>query len=301
MRFSVWPASSRTWTEVRDTAVATDRSGWDGLWFADHFMPNADDVSGPVLEVWAVLAGIAQATRHLRLGSLVSSVTYRNPAVLAKTATTIDHISHGRLVLGIGAGWQVNEHEAYGLDLGSIATRSDRLEEAARVIRGLLHNDRTDVAGEFFTITDAPNEPKPVQSTLPILVAGKGERRTIPTAARWADEWNGWCTAEEMVAKRAVLARCCEAIGRDPAEIACSTQAFVTFDTGAEGRAAFEAATVGRPRISGSVDEILEQVAAFAAAGADELIIPEWLWDDPTERADQLDRFLTQVIVPFRT
>jgi len=178
MRFSVWPGSHRPWDEVLSTALTAEREGWDGLWFADHFMPNTPSGDGPTLEVWAVLAALAHATDRLRLGPLVTSVTYRHPAVVANAAAAVDVISGGRLVLGLGAGWQANEHAAYGLELGDVPTRSDRLEEAAGIIRSLLRDDRTTVDGRFFTITDAPNEPKPVQPRLPLLVAGKGERRT---------------------------------------------------------------------------------------------------------------------------
>lgn len=302
MDFSVWPASNRTWAEVADTAIAAERDGWHGLWFADHFMPNVAgtvDADDPVLEVWSVLAGLAAVTNRVRLGPLVTSVTYRHPAVLAKIASTTDQISGGRVVLGIGAGWQVNEHEAYGLELGDVPTRSDRLEEAASILRSLLHEPRTTLVGEFFTVVDAPNEPKSAGSPLPLLVAGKGERRTLRTAARHADEWNGWCRPDEMIAKRAVLARHCEAAGRDVADIRCSTQAFVCFTDGSAPPSEFLAATTGRPTLVGTADQIVEQVAAHADAGADELIVPEWLWDDPAERADHLARFGAEIMSAF--
>lgn len=307
MDFSVWPSSGRSWPEVLETAVAADRDGWHGVWFADHFMPNVEGTAAaddPVLEVWSVLAGLAAATERVRLGSLVTSVTYRHPAVLAKIASTTDRISAGpttagRVVLGIGAGWQINEHEAYGLTLGDVPTRSDRLEEAAVILRSLLNEHRTTVAGEFFTVTDAPNEPKSMQSPLPLLVAGKGEHRTLRTAARHADEWNGWCRPDEMAAKRAVLERHCEAAGRNPAAIRCSTQAFVCFTDGGPAPDEFLTATTGRPTLVGSTQQIVDQVAAHAEAGADELILPEWLWDDRAERADQLARFRSEVLTHF--
>ena len=300
MRFSVWPGSHRPWDEVLSTALTAEREGWDGLWFADHFMPNTPSGDGPTLEVWAVLAALAHATDRLRLGPLVTSVTYRHPAVVANAAAAVDVISGGRLVLGLGAGWQANEHAAYGLELGDVPTRSDRLEEAAGIIRSLLRDDRTTVDGRFFTITDAPNEPKPIQPRLPLLVAGKGERRTLRTAARYADEWNGWCTADEVGAKRAVLAQHCEEFGRDPATIRCSTQALVQITDDPAAARRFEEATDGRPTLAGSPAAIVDRVGALVEAGADELIVPDWPWDDPTERAEQLHRFITEVAPAFR-
>lgn len=302
MHFSVWPAP-RSWTEILDVALLADRGGWHGLWLADHFM-QADDRSAATVEVWSTLSGLAALTTDLRLGTLVCSVTYRHPAVLAATASSADHVSAhgsgtGRIVLGIGAGWQQNEHEAYGIALGTVRERSDRLEEAAQIIESLLHHERTTFDGSFFRFDDAPNEPRPVQARLPLLVAGKGEQRTMRTAARHADEWNGWCTAEEMRAKRAVLARHAEAAGRDVASIRCSTQAFVCFSDDPATIAEFTAKVPGRPTLIGSADRILDQVADFADAGADEIIVPDWLIDDPAERVEHYERFRTEVIEPF--
>ena len=293
--------SSRSWDEVIELAVHADRQGWDGVWFADHFMGNNSERSGGQLEVWSVLAAIAQATERVRIGPLVTSATYRHPAVLANIAATVDHISNGRLIVGLGAGWQVNEHEAYGLDLGTITERSDRLEEACAIVGSLLHHERTDFAGSYFTVSDAPCEPRPIQQHLPLMVAGKGERRTMLTAARYADEWNGWCRPDEMSRLRGVLAGHCEAEGRDLSEMACSTQAFICISTDDAEIAAFREETTGRPSMIGTVDDIAEQVQAFADSGADELIIPDWTLDDRADRLEVLDSFFTEVVAPFRS
>jgi len=293
--------SSRSWDEVIELAVHADRQGWDGVWFADHFMGNNPERSGGQLEVWSVLAAIAQATERVRIGPLVTSATYRHPAVLANIAATIDHITGGRLIVGMGAGWQVNEHEAYGLDLGTITERSDRLEEACAIVGSLLHNERSDFDGSYFTVSDAPCEPRPVQQHLPVMVAGKGERRTMRTAARYADEWNGWCRPDEMLRLRGVLAGHCEAEGRDLSEMACSTQAFICISTNDAEIAAFREETTGRPSMIGTVDDIAEQVQAFADSGADELIIPDWTLDDRADRLEVLDTFFTEVVAPFRS
>jgi len=294
MDFSVWP-TPWSWPEIRDVALVADRGGWHGIWVADHFMPPFD-ASGSSVEPWSVIGALGAMTEHLRLGSLVCSVTYRHPSVLASAACSADHVSGGRVVLGIGAGWQKNEHVAYGIPLGTLRERSDRLEEAADVLRSLLNETTTDFTGTHFTFTDAHNEPKPVGGSLPLLVGGKGEQRTLRTAARYADEWNGWCTADEMRAKREVLARHAEAADRDPSSIRCSTQAFVCMSEDPAVVDAFAAAAVGRPTLVGSTDSIVEQVAAFAAAGADEIIVPDWLIADPAERIDHYEQFRSDVI-----
>ena len=198
MRFSIWPDTSRPFAEIADLVTHCEATGWDRAYLADHFMadPPEEPAGTPVLECWTALAALAALTHRIKLGTLVSANTYRHPAVVANAAATVDRISDGRFVLGIGAGWQVNEHDAYGLELFDVATRSDRLEEACAVVNLLLRQERSDFAGAHYTLTDARCEPKPVQQPLPLLVAGKGERRTMRTAARFADEWNGWCTPE---------------------------------------------------------------------------------------------------------
>src|SRR3954471_6677265 len=231
MRFSIWPSPMRAWADVLAVTQHAEANGWDGVYFADHFMPNDFEgdrpLDGPTLECWAVLGGLAAATTRLRLGSLVCGNTYRHPAVLANIAAAVDHVSNGRVVLGLGAGWQENEHKAYGIDLFDTRTRLVRFEEACAIVRSLLDNERTTVAGKHYTVTDAPNQPRPVQARLPLLVGGGGEKRTLRIAAHYADEWNVWGTAEIVAQKSEVLARHCEDVGRDPSTIAHSTQAMM--------------------------------------------------------------------------
>ena len=174
---------------------------------------------------------MAPATERLRLGSLVFSVTYRHPAVLAKWAATVDHVSGGRLLLGIGAGWQENEHAQYGIELGSRRTRIERFEEACQVIVGLLREDVTKVDGGHYVVTDAIAEPKPVQRPLPILIGGKGDRM-MGVVARYADAWNMWGLPDAIAERAAVLDARCTEIGRDPGSVERSCQAlwFVTDD-----------------------------------------------------------------------
>jgi len=191
MQFGFWPNASQAWPDILDGAAHAEQTGWDSVWIADHFLPFTEDTSGPVHECWALLAGLAVAVPRVRLGSLVVGNTYRHPAVLAKQAASVDHLSGGRLVLGLGAGWQENEHVAYGIEYSTVQGRLDRLEEACAVITSLLRQDRSTSAGTHYQLQDAPLAPKPVGS-LPLLIGGGGEQRTLRIAAQYADEWNTW-------------------------------------------------------------------------------------------------------------
>lgn len=280
-----------------------ERTGWDGAYIADHFMPNTPDGSpddGPTLECWAVLSGLAARTNRLRLGSLVSANTYRHPAVLANTAVAVDHISQGRLVLGVGAGWQLNEHAAYGIDLFDTKTRLDRFEEACEVLTGMLRAGRSSFQGEHYRLTDAPNSPPPVKGSIPLLVGGRGERRTLRIAARFADEWNVWSTPEVMRHKASVLATHCEVIGRDPHEIRRSTQALLVMSTDEEWLRPRRERTSERPLIIGTPPEVVEVVSEYQKAGVDELIVPDWTLGSPERRRDTFDLFQAEVATAFR-
>jgi alkanesulfonate monooxygenase SsuD/methylene tetrahydromethanopterin reductase-like flavin-dependent oxidoreductase (luciferase family) len=262
--------------------------------------PGGAAADGPVLECWSVLSALAAETQRLRLGSLVSGNLYRHPAVLANAAATIDHISGGRFVVGLGAGWQVNEHAAYGIDLLDVGPRLDRFEEACAVINGLLGQARTTFAGTSYRITDAPCDPKPVQAHLPLLIGGSGEKRTMRIAARYADEWNAWGTAEDFRRRTPVLAAHCDAVDRDPAAIARSTQALVYLSTNEEWLAPLRRDPSARARLLGTPAEVVEQVAAYDAVGVDELIIPDWMMGSAARTVDTLDLFWNEVAVHFR-
>lgn len=300
MRFSIWPSSAHPWDEVLAVTRHAEATGWHGVWVADHFMPNTGPdgppADGPMLESWSVLSGLAASTERLRLGTLVLGNTYRHPAVVANAAATLDHISGGRLVLGVGAGWQVNEHKAYGIDLPPVKELLDRFEEALQVLLGLLRKPRTTFDGEHYRITDAPNQPAPVQQPLPLLIGGKGERRTMRIAARYADEWNAWTTPDEMVHKREVLHRHCDDVGRDPADIRVSTQALLRFADDPEWALP---PTLQLPTIVGTPAEVTDIVAAYAAAGVDELIVPDWTMGTVDQRKATYDRFLAEVAAHF--
>ena len=195
MKFSVQTGQQNIeWGELSETWQRIEALGYDGAWTIDHFLPTGTrDTEGPCMDGWVVLAALAAETKRLRLGTLVTGNLFRNPALLAKTATTIDQISGGRVDFGIGAGNNPREHEAYGWDFPSARERLDRLDEALQVIR-LLWSDEEEVSfeGEYYSLNQAPFRPAPVQRPHPpIMVGGAGERRTLNIVARHADAWNG--------------------------------------------------------------------------------------------------------------
>ncbi len=172
MRFSFWPNPSQSFSDVLELCSHAEDTGWDGIWYADHFIPNAEDTSAPWPEAWTTLSALGARTTKVRLGTLVSGNTYRHPAVLAKMAATLDHITEGRVVLGLGSGWQENEHRQYGLEFFTVAERLARLDEACQVIKKLFHDQQANFAGKFYQLNNASCEPKPVQRPLPLLIGG---------------------------------------------------------------------------------------------------------------------------------
>lgn len=300
MRFSYWPNSHQSWAQVLASSEHAERTGWDGLWFADHFVPSVGDEAGPYHECWTVLAALAAVVPRVRLGSLVTGNTYRNPALVLKMATTVDHLSGGRVVLGLGAGWQHNEHAMFGFDYGTVSTRADRLEEACALIGALRDGDRADFEGVHYRLDRAPLAPKPVQARLPLLVGGGGEQRTLRIVARYADEWNIWGLPAQLAAKGAVLDRRCEEAGRDPAEIARSAVALLFLSADPAQVEPFRSLDLPRPAIIGTPDEVTETVAGYRDAGVDELIIPDFNLPDPAGRHEALDLFQAEVAPHLR-
>jgi F420-dependent oxidoreductase-like protein len=304
MRFSIWPTAAQPWSDVVELAVHCEQTGWDGVYFADHFMPNSEGsepADGDMLECWSVIAGLSGIVPRVRLGSLVSSVTYRHPAVLANIVAAIDQISGGRVTLGVGAGWQLNEHAAYGIQLGTVRERLDRFEEAVQILRSLLDQSRTTFAGQYFQLADAPIQPGPVGGRLPLLVGGAGEQRTMRIAARYADQWNCWSTPELLTRKRAVLRAHCTDAGRDPADIHVSTQAELFLSTDPGWLAKRREQPAGRhPVIIGTPAEVTEIVGRYAEAGADELIIPDFTLGSAARKKDTYDLFIEEIATAFR-
>lgn len=284
------------------TARMADATGWDGIYLADHFMPNEQPASlGARLEAWTAVGAIAALTQHARLGVLVSGNTYRHPAILAKMAATTDRISNGRIVLGLGAGWQVSEHEAYGIDMYEIPERLARFDEACEVVRLLLTEERADFAGRYYHLVDAPCEPKPIQPSLPLLVGTSGERVGMRIAARRADIWNCWGTPESLVHKKRVFDAHCEAVGRDPASVQRSTQALLRMSDDPSERAEWREREDNDRSLVGTPAEIGEYLAAYEALGIDEFVVSDRVFGSSLgARLDALAKFLEEVAAPFR-
>jgi F420-dependent oxidoreductase-like protein len=226
MRFAIKTAPMHTtWQAMLDVWKEADRIElFETAWNFDHFEPIFSDRSGPCLEGWSMLAAMAAHTTRIRLGCQVTGMPYRHPSVLANMAATIDIISDGRLIIGLGAGWNQEESDALGLFLPPMKERFDRLDEGIQVIVALLSDDRASFDGTYFQLRDAWCEPKPVQRPHPpIAIGGNGERRTLRAVARWAQHWNSTLTdVAEWTRKREVLHAHCSDVGRDTTEIECS-------------------------------------------------------------------------------
>ncbi|HSL26784.1 MAG TPA: TIGR03560 family F420-dependent LLM class oxidoreductase [Acidimicrobiia bacterium] len=235
MRFAIkTPPQHGTWADFLDVWKAADQIElFESAWNFDHFYPLTEPHSGPCLEGWTMLAAMAQATSRLRLGCMVSAMHHRHPAVTANMAATLDLISGGRFDLGMGAGWNEMESDAYGLRLGPVKERLDRFEEGIEVILSLLTNDLTNFQGRFYQLTDARCEPKGLQRPPPLVIGGKGRRRTLRLVARYASGWD--CMAVppgEWQELHEVLLEHCSAVGRDPTEI--TTMAHVRMAAGSD-------------------------------------------------------------------
>lgn len=219
------PPHHATWAQFLDVWKEADRIDvFESAWNWDHFYPLAEPFDGPNLEGWTMLGALAQATTRIRIGAMVNGIHHHHPAVVANMAATLDHLSDGRFTLGLGAGWNFQESDAYGIPLGELRDRSDRLEEGVEVIKSLLENKSTTHKGRFFELTNAWCEPKPVQERIPVVIGGKGRIRTLRTAAKFADQWDmtfpdspaAWSELDD------VLRTHCETVGRDSDEIARS-------------------------------------------------------------------------------
>ncbi len=265
--------------------------GWISVW--DHFY--AADMTGDAecLEAVSMHAALALSTSKVRCGSLVYSVGYRHPAVLANAIATIDHLSGGRGDVGIGAGWSQLEYDAYGIPFPSVGTRMDQLEEGIQVLRGLLHDEVTTFDGTWFQVRDARNEPRPVQAKVPIWVGGGGERRTLRIAAQFADGWNvPFIAPDEFARKRDVLHRHCAAVGRDPAEVRCTVNVGMAFSEESLATQFGAMKDYVRPGVLfGSDEQMLDRIGEYVEAGAEQINIAMRAPFDP----DALERFAKAV------
>ncbi len=242
--------------------------GWISIW--DHFYSATLGDDPECLEAVATHAALACDTSRVRCGSLVYSVGYRHPAVLANAICTIDQLSGGRADFGIGAGWSQIEYDAYGIPFPGVGVRMDQLEEAIQCVRGLLRQDRVDFDGEWFQLRDAQCVPKPVQPELPIWVGGGGEKRTLRITARWADGWNiPFVSPETFAHKRAVLLQHCDAVGRDPDEIRTAVNVGLAWSEDSLRQQFGGLADLVRPGVlAGSDAEVIDRIGAYVDAGA---------------------------------
>jgi F420-dependent oxidoreductase-like protein len=252
VRFGIQtPQQHATWPELLALWHEIDSLDYDTAWGFDHFLPIFSDPTGPCLEGWTALAALAMVTRRVRLGLMVTGNTYRHPAVLAKMAATVDIISGGRLILGLGAGWFELEHQEYGVPFHTVIGRLRRLDEALQMIKLLWTQERADFNGKHFRLENASFNPKPVQKPHPpILIGASGEKVALGIVAQHAQMWNSFGTPEVFRAKIARLEEHCRRIGRDPATIEKSVLVSGTF----------------------ALNDARRQVDAYAAAGVTHIV-----------------------------
>jgi len=284
VRFGLQLWSQRTsWPEFRDAALRAEAVGWDSVWTWDHLNAIFGPWEQPIFEGWSVLSALGPITRRLRLGLMVGANTFRNPGLTAKLATTLDHVSDGRAVLGIGGAWFEREHDAFGFETwgSGFPERLDRLDESVMLLRRLLDGEHVTHEGRFYTFHDALCEPRPVQPHLPILIGGSGPKKTLRTVALRGDAWNTSGTIDEVRAKLAILDEHCSAAGRDRSGIELTISFPITIR---DEVAAAEAAALGAfrangvenagagPHLYGPPDAIAAAIAPFRDLGFETVI-----------------------------
>jgi F420-dependent oxidoreductase-like protein len=266
VEFAFWsPQAGATVKTLLDRAEMAERLGYHSFWLVDHFwtlgLPDLD-----LLEATTMMSAIAARTERLRIGTLVLCNSFRNPALLAKSLTTIDHISNGRLEVGLGSGWMEQEYRANGYEFPSIGTRLRQLEESLQIMKAMFTENRATFKGRYYAVTDAPNNPKPVQKPHPpIMIGGAGEKVMLRLVAKYADRWNCPAGYRDFKKTLGVLHRHCQAIGRDPAEITVSEQVMVCIGANkAEADQKWEMAKGRKPfsftAVKGTPDEVISQL-----------------------------------------
>ena len=307
MQFGVQVNVYRTsWDAVRTSVLAMEEGPWDSLWFADQFIPpgaRREDEQLTAFEGLSAIAAVAGMTKKLRLGHLVLGNTYRNPALVAKIAGTIDHVSEGRFTLGIGAAWYKREHEAYGWAFPSMQERQDRFEEACEILRALFRaTEPVDFNGQYYSLDKASLSPGSYQQPhIPILVGGTGEKRTLRTLAKYGDIFNldGWAgggmALEYYHHKAAVLDRHCDELDRDPAEIKRTLlmPCYLTDDKDLIARAV---KNLGPGTVAGSKQYIIDRIGEFENAGVSEIMFGGIASGD----VERLQHFEADIIAAFR-
>ncbi len=284
MRFGaqLW-SQSTDWPSFRDAALAAEAAGWDSVWTWDHLMAIQGPWRQPIFEGWLSLGAWAALTDRVRVGLMVGANTLRNPGLAAKLATTLDHISGGRAVLGIGGAWFEREHEAHGIDFGAgFGERLDRLDEAVMLIRRLLDGETVDHRGRFYEMRDAVQAPLPIQAHLPILVGGSGPKKTLRIVARHADAWNTAGTLDEVATRIEILRAHCTAVGRDYSTIELTASFPIVIRNGLDAaESAFNrllahnglTAIHGVPVLVGAPDMIAERIRPYRDLGFRTIIV----------------------------
>jgi alkanesulfonate monooxygenase SsuD/methylene tetrahydromethanopterin reductase-like flavin-dependent oxidoreductase (luciferase family) len=208
------------WAGLRDAALSAERAGWDSVWVSDHLLCAIGPAGGRVFEGWTAISALGALTSRPKIGLMVCSNTFRHPALVAKMAVTLDHITGGRAVLGMGSGWFEEEHRMHGIEFeASPGARIDRLAASVSIIRGLIDGDTVDHESRWYSLSQARHEPRSVQPHLPILIGGEGPRKTLRLVAEQADMWNAQGSHDRLAAAKATLAAHCAAVGRDPRTI----------------------------------------------------------------------------------
>lgn len=292
--FTLGVPDNELFERVAEHATTAEEVGFDSVWVMDHFwqLPPLGGPSQPILEAYTLLGALGARTRTVRLGTLVTGVTYRNPGLLAKIVTTLDVITAGRAILGIGAAWYDVEHEGLGFDFPGAGERLDRLEEAVQICRAMFREERPTFDGRHYRIREAWNVPRPIQTGGPqIMVGGGGEKRTLRLVAQYADMCNITGDAATIRHKADVLRRHCDDVGRDPREVTVTRMSTLVLTDSSEEttrtreflrQAAGEAA--GGFNI-GQDDEVVEQLAELRDAGVDYFI-----FNMPTSGIDGIRR-----------
>jgi F420-dependent oxidoreductase-like protein len=286
--------NDKLFEQVVMLATTAERAGFDSVYVMDHFyqLPNIGPRTEPMLEAYTILSGIAARTKKVRLGSLVTGVTYRNPALLAKTVTTLDIVSSGRAILGIGAAWNEDEHRGYGYEFPPVGERISRLEEALQICRAMFREEVASFEGRYYRIGGALNFPRPIQKGgPPIMIGGGGEQRTLKLVAQYGDICNIFGDAATVRHKMDVLERHCETVGRDPRTIVKTRLGSLLIrKTDAEAERLFQQ-ILNRPGINeeivrsmfivGGPDRVAEQAQKLLDAGLDGLIFNMPHMEDP--------------------
>ncbi len=289
------------WPDFLDAARTVDRAGFDTLWTWDHLYPIVGSHEGPIYEGWLTLAAWAQATERVRIGLMVGANTFRNPAIVAKMATTLDHISGGRAILGIGAAWFRTEHEAFGIPYGEGAPERLRwLAEALPIMRGMLRGERPTAKGRYYHARDVRNDPPPIQDAMPILIGGGGEQVTLKLVARYGDANNVGGGFENVRRKEEILRRHCEQVGRDEREIERTAGMGVVIirDSREEAQRVFEqtferngGAKLWTDQPVGTPEDVVERLKPYLEIGYRHFVFG---FPSPHDR-ESIERLMTEV------